>query len=99
MTTWYYESVEVDHSPTHAIFRRGRDHANARRKTVDKPDKPKVQIAGTDGNIFGVVGACSKALRRAGKPEQAKALESKVLNEAKSYHEALGMCMEYVNFE
>jgi hypothetical protein len=61
-------------------------------------EKPQVRIAETDGNIFGVVGACSQALRRANKPEQAKQLQAKVLNEAKSYTQALGMCMEYVQF-
>lgn len=50
-----------------------------------------------DGNIFVIVGACTKALRRAGMPDQAAELSKKVLN-SDSYDDALNICSEYVEF-
>ncbi len=57
--------------------------------------KPEVILLNEDGNIFSILGACSKALKRVGKKEQAKELSKKVFN-AKDYYEALKICSEYV---
>ena len=61
-------------------------------------DKPRVKLVGTDGNIFAVVGRCKQALEQAGLPDQAKEMTQRVFK-ATSYHEALGICQEYVDAE
>lgn len=57
------------------------------------PDKPKVQLSGTDGNVFALLGICIKALRKAGLPEEANSLREKV-TASKSYDEALMHMMD-----
>ena len=57
--------------------------------------KPVVKLLGTDGNVFAIIGVCSKALKRAGQPEKAKEMSEKAVR-AGSYHEAIGICMQYV---
>jgi len=56
--------------------------------------KPKVQFLGQDGNVFNLLGKCTKALKRAGMPQQAKELGEKVCK-AQSYDEALQLMMQY----
>ncbi|MEK6526634.1 MAG: hypothetical protein AABZ22_07160, partial [Nitrospirota bacterium] len=58
--------------------------------------KPSVKLVGTDGNIFAVVGRCARALREAGQADKAKELTESV-SKARSYDEALGICMRYVD--
>ena len=50
--------------------------------------KPIVKLTGTDGNVFALLGLCTGALRRAGQPDEAKALATAVMSSA-SYSEAL----------
>lgn len=49
-----------------------------------------------DGNIFAVMAAASQALKRAGL--DAAKMQERVMS-SRSYEEALGVCMEYVEFE
>ena len=58
--------------------------------------KPKVKLVGSDGNVFALLGRCAQGLKKAGQPEKAKELQSKVLA-ARSYDEALVLMMEYVD--
>jgi hypothetical protein len=58
--------------------------------------KPKVKLLGRDGNIFSVVGAASKALRKAGQEEKATEMRGLVFS-SQSYHAALGVIMRYVD--
>lgn len=57
--------------------------------------KIEVQLTGTDGNVFALLGKVGKALRRGGFPELEKELTSRVFA-ASSYDEALQLMMEYV---
>ena len=57
--------------------------------------KPKCKLAGTDGNVFALAGQVSRALKRAGQPEQAKDFQGKLFK-CGSYDEALQLMMEYV---
>ncbi len=57
--------------------------------------KPVVQLTGEDGNVFSLLGICSRALKKAGKPEDAKAMQQRVFG-CGSYEEALGIMGEYV---
>jgi len=62
--------------------------------TMGKP----IVVSDVDGNIFAVVGACKRALKRAGQREQATELARRVRG-AESYDDALAICDEYVEFE
>ena len=57
--------------------------------------KPIVQLSGKDGNVFNLMGICSKTLQRSGQPEKAKEMTKKISSEAKSYDEALSIMSEY----
>ena len=61
----------------------------------DKP-KPKVQLVGQDGNVFNLLGICSRALKRAGQYEEATELQNRVMSSG-SYGEALSIMLEYVD--
>ena len=65
-------------------------------KQEARPEKPSVKLVGTDGNIFAVVGRCARALREAGQADKAKDL-TEAVSKARSYDEALGICMQYVD--
>lgn len=56
--------------------------------------KPEIQLSGQDGNIFNLIGIASKALRRAGQPDQAKEMTTKIFS-SRSYDEAIQIIMEY----
>lgn len=61
------------------------------------PDmKPKAQLIGADGNIFNLLGICSRSLRRM--PGAFNEMRDRIY-QAKSYDEALQIIMEYVEVE
>lgn len=62
-------------------------------------ERPTVKLTGENGNIFNLMGIASKALERAGQREKAKEMRDKIINEAKSYHEAIATIADYVNIE
>lgn len=57
----------------------------------------EVQLTGTDGNVFAVVGAVSKALKRAGYRDDAEAFEKQAFK-SKSYDEVLQLVMQTVDW-
>lgn len=57
--------------------------------------KPVVQLTGEDGNVFNLIGICSRALRKSGRVEEAKAMQQRVFG-CGSYEEALAIMGEYV---
>ena len=57
-------------------------------------EKPFVQLTGEGGNAFAIIGACSKALQRAGLTKEADAFREKCFA-AKSYDEVLQLAMQY----
>lgn len=62
--------------------------------------RPKVKLTGTDGNVFSVLGACTKALKAKRLFKEAEALSHRVFSEnTGSYQEALRICAEYVEIE
>lgn len=61
-------------------------------------EKPLVKLTEEDGNIFSIMGTCTKALKRIGQYEKAKELTNKIFSSS-SYEEALQICMEYVEVE
>ena len=60
--------------------------------------KPKMELLGQDGNIFGILGRASRLLKRAGQSEQADEMFSRV-TACGDYYEALNIISEYVETE
>ena len=56
--------------------------------------KPKAKVLGKDGNVFNLIGICSRALKDAKQPERAKEMSEKVFASG-SYHEALRIMADY----
>lgn len=68
--------------------------------TAPLPSTPKypgveVQLTGSDGNVFAIIGAVSKALRRAGHGEAVEAFTADVFA-ATCYDDALQRVMTWV---
>ena len=62
------------------------------------PQKPKMELVGQDGNIFGIMGRASRLLKRAGMKEQADEMFSRVTS-CEDYYKALNIISEYVETE
>ena len=60
-------------------------------KTVEKP---KVQLSGTDGNAFFIIGRCTSALEKSHPRDLVEEFQEKALA-ACSYDEMLQVCMTY----
>ena len=60
--------------------------------------KPKMELAGHDGNIYFILGRASHLLKEHGMEEQSKEMWDRVLD-SKSYDEALNIISEYVETE
>lgn len=58
--------------------------------------KPAVQLVGTDGNVFALLGTCTRALRRDGLRAEASELTNRVMAAA-SYDDALQIMLQYVD--
>lgn len=56
--------------------------------------KPKAKLTGQDGNVFNLIGICSKALKSAGMHDQAKEMTERVFG-SESYEEAIAIMGEY----
>ena len=67
----------------------------------DQPSKqkPVMNLVGEDGNIFSILGRGSKLLRQAGQAKEAEEMTNRMMNDAKSYGEALKIISEYVQTE
>ena len=63
-----------------------------------EPARPKMELAGHDGNIFGILGRASRLLKGAGQQEQADEMFRRVTSSG-SYEEALHIISEYVDTE
>ena len=56
--------------------------------------KPRVKLVGQDGNVFNLMGICSRELKKVGQVEQSKEMLSRIMN-CGSYTESLSIMMEY----
>lgn len=75
---------ECDHSPKRAF--------------AGKPVKPVINAHDTDGNVFAVIGAASKALKAKGLDYEAMSMVNEAMS-AKDYHNALQIVMKYIDFK
>lgn len=62
------------------------------------PKRPKMKLAGMDGNIFSILGRAARLLRENGQPEQAKEMSDRVYQSG-DYRQALSIISEYVETE
>ena len=62
------------------------------------PNRPKMQLAGQDGNIFSIMGRASRLLSDSGQADKAKEMRSRVMD-CLSYEAALKVVSEYVETE
>jgi hypothetical protein len=53
-----------------------------------------VKLIGTNGNVFAIIGAISKALKNAGQTDKANEFTKRAFN-AQSYDDVLCLAMEY----
>ena len=63
---------------------------------TENGQKPVCKLIGTDGNVFSVIGRVKHALRKAGQDDRAHEFVEKAF-QAKSYHEVLARCADYVD--
>ena len=62
------------------------------------PKRPKMKLAGQDGNIFAILGRASRLLKENGQPQQATEISSRVYQSG-DYYKALNIISEYVETE
>ncbi len=67
-----------------------------RKVKVSEKIKPEVKLVGQDGNVFNLVGLCSRALREVGQYDEVDEMRNKVFK-ASSYDDALCIMMDYCN--
>lgn len=67
-------------------------------KEPSVPKRPKMKLAGMDGNIFFILGKASQLLKRSGQPEQAKEMTDRVYRSG-DFGKALSIISEYVETE
>ena len=60
----------------------------------NKKEKPKAKIIGENGNVFNLLGICSKALDSVGQRDKAKEMTTRVMA-SRSYTDALQIMEEY----
>lgn len=68
------------------------------KKMQPKEMHPKMDLAGTDGNIFSILGRAARLLREDGQPGQATEMTRRVFR-SHSYESALSIISEYVETE
>ena len=61
-----------------------------------KKGKPKCNLVGTDGNVFGLIGTVCRVLRSAGQVERAREFGTLAMQQH-SYGAVLRLCCEYVS--
>ena len=61
-------------------------------------EKPRVELVGTDGNVFAIIGKVHRALKRAGQTDKATEFINRATS-AKSYDEVLQLVFEYVEVD
>lgn len=59
--------------------------------------KPECKLIGENGNIFNLMGIASRTLKEKEMDNAADEMNSRIMNGAKSYDEALRIIMEYVD--
>lgn len=64
----------------------------------EEKKKPVAKLSGMDGNVFGLIGVCQRALNAAGQKDEATKMAQECFK-CGSYDEALQVMMRYVDVE
>lgn len=64
----------------------------------NQTNRPQMNLEGTDGNIFAILGKAAQLLRENGQPEQAAEM-ARCVFQSRSYEKALAIVSEYVETE
>jgi hypothetical protein len=67
-------------------------------QTTEQQFKPPCSLTTCDGNVFSIIGAVRKALKKAGQSSRADEFSGKAMM-AGSYDEVLRLCFDYVDVE
>ena len=97
LAMWRLATVEQFHGIWMSDFVDNYLGGFATEEEVQQQKKPSCPLIGQDSNVFNLIGIASQTLRRAGMPEQAAEMSSRIETEAHNYNEALCIIMEYVN--
>ena len=65
---------------------------------MEERKKPVAKLIGQDGNVFNLIGICSRALEKVGAYAEAKEMKDKIFMSS-SYDEALAIMMDYCEVE
>lgn len=65
---------------------------------LQEHEKPSLNVDEVDGNVFAIIGAVSKALKKAGYPEHAKEFRTQAI-ESSSYDGVLSLTHRYIDWE
>jgi len=63
--------------------------------TVEKKMKPRCKLIGIDGNVFNIIAAVRRSLRKAGDEPASKEFTARATS-SESYDAVLALCDEYV---
>ena len=88
---WWEDVIENE---SHLIYPQEVLDKYLKKETKEK-SKPKVKLTGQDGNVFNLMGLCSRALKRAGQADKAKEMQAECMGSG-SYDEALQIMSKYV---
>ena len=97
LAMWRLATVEQFHGIWMSDFVENHLGGFEKPEQITEKKKPDCPLIGQDGNVFNLIGIASQTLRRAGMPEQAAEMSSRIQTEAHSYEEALCIIMDYVN--
>ncbi len=67
-------------------------------KEKSEDNRPRVSLAGKDGNVFAVIGVISETLRKSGLKDRADEFSEKALK-SDGYEEVIELALEYVRID
>lgn len=67
-------------------------------KEKSKDNRPRISLAGKDGNVFAVIGIISEKLRKSGLKDRADEFSEKAFH-SDSYEDVIELALEYVRID
>lgn len=66
---------------------------------INQQEKPMCRLIGENGNIYNLMGIAIRTLKSNGMRAEAREMQDRIFNKAKSYNEAISIIAEYVEIE
>lgn len=66
---------------------------------INQQEKPICRLIGENGNIYNLMGIAIRTLKSNGMRAEAREMQDRIFNKAKSYNEAISIIAEYVEIE